>query len=404
MRDPRTWRPLSPFEMLEGGQPPPAAAAMVQAAAAPPSTAAGRILGAVGGAAEGLATLPFLIPQALAGRLQQRIAEGQLATQSLPLRIREMQLANERAEREARLADSQFPAQSGLAAAQARQLSTLDARIAQSADPREREALIRGAATGEFRPYELEPGPAELAAYQNVLGMQQEQARQKLIAQREAEQAAIQNRYQLRQISARGEQDRLTAASKPPEVAGLGDVDRLRGQYFTASGDFIKYRDAFQGVSVAAQDDTGASDLTLLYNFIKLMDPNAVREGELALTERTQSIPASLVQQFNRLREGDILQPEARDALIAQAEGIFGGKLESQLSLEAQFKGAEAAAGITPGRSVFDVVPKELRESGGKVKRKPKGGDVRMRFPDGAVRLVPAADVEKMSQYGEVLQ
>lgn len=367
MRDPRTLgpyapqRPLSLFDLLQGASP---ATAMAQAAQPPPSLGA-RIAGTVGGGLKGLASLPFLVPANIAANLsgQLELAPTLIAQRKAELEAR--QLANQRAAQDVRLSEAQYPAQAGLAAAQARQQGVLDEQIGRTSDPRLRDSLIRGAATGVFRPFEIEPGPAELAAYENVLGMTRDQAREELQARNAAQQArleaGLQRQTTRERLGGELELERQKRALGPQ--ASLSDIGSTQQRYLTQSQDFIKRRDSYSNILFAAQDDTGASDLTLLYNFIRMQDPNAVREGELALTQQTSAIADRWIMQFNKLKEGDLLPPGARAEIIAQSRGIFRNALHPQLELEKSFGEYAVRNGLRPEDVTLGgaLIPGDLR-------------------------------------------
>jgi hypothetical protein len=351
MRDPRTLGPYQPqrlpsiLDVLEG--PATTAPAAMAAAAEPAPSVASRIAGLAGGVGSFI-TAPF---RAIREDFELGAEAARLRNDTARANLEQMALERQAAERRGQLEQAQLPAQQALAAAQARQLGELDTQIGSEQDPRRRQALIRGAATGTFRPFELEPGPAELAAYQSVLGMQEEEARQRLIASREREQSRLDAQLSQQTTAQRlaGELD-LERGKRAlgPEAPKISDIGTTQGRYLSQSQQFVVRRDSFENIQFAAQDDTGASDLTLLYNFIKLQDPNAVREGEIALSQQTSSIPDQWITQFNRVKEGDILSSTTRKNLIDQAKGIFKNSLRGQLDLERGFNEYATRNGLRP--------------------------------------------------------
>lgn len=69
----------------------------------------------------------------------------------------------------------------------------------------------------------------------------------------------------------------------------------LRADYLKEAGSFIKVRDSFDRVQIAVQDPTGASDLSLIFAFMKMLDPTSVvRESEFAAAASIGSIPQRL--------------------------------------------------------------------------------------------------------------
>lgn len=70
----------------------------------------------------------------------------------------------------------------------------------------------------------------------------------------------------------------------------------------------------------AAKNNTRASDLNLVYGLATIFDPgSAVREGEQVLVRDTAALPDWLVGQINRVNGGAGLQPDTRNAIMAEA-------------------------------------------------------------------------------------
>lgn len=366
MRDPRTYPRLPSFwEMtgLGGEVPPPAAAPAMAQAAAPEPSAASRLVSLVGGGLGSLAALPFKIPQAVASGLEA----GQ---QRRALELEAARLANARAAQESRLAEAQYPAQAAVAAAQARQQAELSQRIEQTQAPDLREALIRGAATGEYRPFHVEPGPAELAAYESVLGMQQEEARQRLIGQREQRQAQLEASLTRATTAQRlaGELE-LEKGKRAlgPEPAGINDVRAIRAEFegLPQVKNFGEVRQAYK--IIRDLPATKAGDLTLLVKYMKLIDPaSSVREGELATADKAGGVPGWLIAQYNTLRASEgRLAPAIREDFVKRADDLYRSYLGSHREIEGQYTEIARRRGIDPRDVVTDFVGQDDLPAGG---------------------------------------
>ena len=76
-------------------------------------------------------------------------------------------------------------------------------------------------------------------------------------------------------------------------------------------------------------DAGGAGDVALVFEFMKMLDPNStVREGEYATAKNTGGVPDNIVNTYNALLSGQFLNNKQRTEFLNIAEGIF----ESQLS------------------------------------------------------------------------
>jgi len=76
-------------------------------------------------------------------------------------------------------------------------------------------------------------------------------------------------------------------------------------------------------------DAGGAGDVTLVFEFMKMLDPNStVREGEYATAKNTGGLPDDVINTYNALLSGQFLNDKQRSEFLNIAEGIF----QSQLS------------------------------------------------------------------------
>lgn len=112
---------------------------------------------------------------------------------------------------------------------------------------------------------------------------------------------------------------------------------RLRKEFVKQSKDFIETRDAIARVRAAG--DTGAGDVSLIFGFMKLLDPGSVvREGEFATAEQTGSVPERVRNQYNNAVRGDRLTAEQRKRFKTESESLFRKQDSQQKRRVATFK------------------------------------------------------------------
>lgn len=120
----------------------------------------------------------------------------------------------------------------------------------------------------------------------------------------------------------------------------LDDVSGVRKEFTAQSKDFVTVRDAFGKVAAAAKDSTAAGDLSLIFAFMKMLDPNStVREGEFATAQNAAGIPDRVVTMYNKALSGTRLSAEQRKDFTAQAEKVFKVQLKSHLKNEENYRG-----------------------------------------------------------------
>lgn len=72
---------------------------------------------------------------------------------------------------------------------------------------------------------------------------------------------------------------------------------------------------------------TAASDISLVFNFMKMNDPGStVREGEFATAQNADGVDGRLRSAYNNLLEGTRLNPEQRADFIGQSEDLFSAQ------------------------------------------------------------------------------
>lgn len=76
--------------------------------------------------------------------------------------------------------------------------------------------------------------------------------------------------------------------------------------------------------NILNNEDTGAGDMALIYQYIKMLDPTTgVKEGEYASAENTTGIPTRVLALYNKARTGEKLDPSQRSAFISQAGQLY---------------------------------------------------------------------------------
>ena len=80
---------------------------------------------------------------------------------------------------------------------------------------------------------------------------------------------------------------------------------------------------AYNAMVQASQDPSAKGDLTMVYSFIKALDPESVvREGEIDLVNANRAIPDRIKGYAQRLATGQSLLPEERKDLLEQARNL----------------------------------------------------------------------------------
>jgi hypothetical protein len=99
-------------------------------------------------------------------------------------------------------------------------------------------------------------------------------------------------------------------------------ANTLRDEYNTLTKDFRTVQDAF--AKIESTSPTGAGDMSMLYSYVKLLDPGSVvRESEFATAAASGSFGEQVQGAVQRLATGERLPDSLRDAFKAEAKSIF---------------------------------------------------------------------------------
>lgn len=132
--------------------------------------------------------------------------------------------------------------------------------------------------------------------------------------------------------------------------------NKLRDEYQTQSKTFVKVRDAYSKVNVAAKDPTAAGDIALVYSYMKILDPDSVvREGEFATAQNAASIPDRVLNAYNKALQGERLNEKQRADMVNQAKKVYESQKESQDKLTKNYKGLAKSYGLKEENIITDV-------------------------------------------------
>ena len=99
----------------------------------------------------------------------------------------------------------------------------------------------------------------------------------------------------------------------------------IRNRYDKKSGEFIKVRDAFGRIEVSAKDPSPAGDLSLIFNYMKMLDPGStVREGEFATAAGAASVPERFKGAYKKVVSGEMLTTGQRKDFVSRSNALMG--------------------------------------------------------------------------------
>ena len=147
-------------------------------------------------------------------------------------------------------------------------------------------------------------------------------------------------------------------------VQGTGDskeAANLRKEFAkeTKDSNFRLAQDAYKRTQEVP--NTGAGDLSLLYSYIKALDPNSVvREGEINISKATASVPENILTAYKRAKEGKLLSDQQRQEYKGEIARFYNEKGKEQQQRNAFYSGLASDMQIDPQKVIGDVGEIEL--------------------------------------------
>lgn len=123
-------------------------------------------------------------------------------------------------------------------------------------------------------------------------------------------------------------------------AGGLNSVQqsaafKLVDDYEKASGDIQKQIGAYNRVVASAQNPSAAGDLSLIFNYMKILDPGStVREGEFATAANSGTLGDKITNIYNKVMEGTRLTDQQRKDFVDRATNLYSSAIEQQKQVD----------------------------------------------------------------------
>ena len=131
---------------------------------------------------------------------------------------------------------------------------------------------------------------------------------------------------------------------------------KLRDSYIKQSKPYEDLRVNYQRIQAANQDNTGASDIAMVYSFMKMLDPTSVvRECEFATAQNAGGVSDQMRSMYNRAISGERLTPEIRASFVQQSTAQYQQQLQSYEQTRQTYRKLAEEYGISPERVTPDL-------------------------------------------------
>jgi hypothetical protein len=141
------------------------------------------------------------------------------------------------------------------------------------------------------------------------------------------------------------------------DPAAVADPTDLRKEWnaLPQIRDFADRASAYRNVVASVQNPSAAGDISLVFNYMKMLDPGStVREGEAATMQQAGSLPQSLIAQYNSLVNGETFTPELRADFLSRASDLYRTQEQQYLQIRGQYENTALTAGVDPDATLTD--------------------------------------------------
>lgn len=171
----------------------------------------------------------------------------------------------------------------------------------------------------------------------------------------------------------------LAAAAARQDVA---QTQRDRQATSNLRKEFVSQSKAYQDnllrqrrIEAAGKEQTPASDLSMIFAYMKMLDPESVvRESEFATAANARAVPDAIRNLYNRVMEGKRLTPEQRTDFMNQARAIRKRDSESHKQRESEYRRLAIASNLNPDDVIVQMESGESSGGAGGGERKSIGG------------------------------
>jgi len=140
-----------------------------------------------------------------------------------------------------------------------------------------------------------------------------------------------------------------------PEVSFKRE-EKLRSEFMNQNKDFQKVGDAYNRIQASVSDPSAAGDLALIFNYMKMLDPNSVvRESEFATAETAGSVPDRVIAKYNKVKAGQRLSPDQRADFVNRAKKLMEAGANGYDRSVKTYKKLSNQYGLDQSRVVIDI-------------------------------------------------
>ena len=141
----------------------------------------------------------------------------------------------------------------------------------------------------------------------------------------------------------------------PGQGKGFANEAELRKEFTAQAKPFIEIGQAYQKIESAALNPSPAGDISLIFGFMKILDPGSVvREGEFATAANAGGIDDKIRTMYNKALTGQRLDEKIRSDFLAQSRNLIESQRTLSQDLVDRYSTTATQYNLDPSRVTFD--------------------------------------------------
>jgi hypothetical protein len=162
-------------------------------------------------------------------------------------------------------------------------------------------------------------------------------------AQENADRTVILQKTERGEAAARA----AAAGTQAEDERRFNRANTLRDEVRQLTAPFRTVQTAFDNIEAAARSNTGAGDMSMLYSFVKLLDPTSVvRESEFAMAAASGSFGERVQGAAQRILTGERLPDSLRNSFLAEAQNLYTNNRRTYDRIVEQYRGIAERYGL----------------------------------------------------------
>lgn len=150
------------------------------------------------------------------------------------------------------------------------------------------------------------------------------------------------------------ERDKLNQGPDGPQT--FKQATQLRNEFIDQSKEYRLQNEAIGRIAASAKDPSAAGDLSLIFNYMKVLDPGStVREGEFATAQNAGGVPDRAIAAYNKVLSGERLSTTQRADFVDRANKIYRQAQGQHKKRESEYTRLAQQNRIDPKNVIVDL-------------------------------------------------